>query len=205
MLSDDPVLSIPPYRSSWSRHLHRYQRPFAVSPSCRSKTFLPRFSLLGGDPRRKVSALQRKPLLASLAVLCGWFSLAVFLLFLDGRRSAAQCRREGSILKATLPPLSAGRHFISLRTDRGNLIPLVLPPPDRSSFSSGSLLPAAKGSSPDLPKEIVPVYSIPLMAVKAPRKRPDPQLCYSTLRDRRSTLASPATRDRGDPCDSMTV
>ncbi|PHJ22129.1 hypothetical protein CSUI_004022 [Cystoisospora suis] len=120
-------------------------------------------------------------------------SMDIFL-GIDGRRSAAQCRRQGNILKATLPPLSAGRHFLSLRTNRGNVIPLILPSSNRTSSSSTSLLPVKGSKSLDLTRELTPVYSIPLMAVKAPRKRPEPQLCYSTLRNRTSRpLSASAT------------
>ncbi|PFH38445.1 hypothetical protein BESB_007870 [Besnoitia besnoiti] len=100
---------------------------------------------------------------------------------IDNWRQTCACSVEGELLKGTLPPLPSGRHILMFCTRSGYPIPLLLSP----------LLRGKKDADPTKP--LTPVLSIPLMVVRAPQRRQDPSLCYSTLKSRKERPPSAAT------------
>ncbi|CBZ53575.1 conserved hypothetical protein [Neospora caninum Liverpool] len=95
------------------------------------------------------------------------------VLSIDNWRLRSNCDADATLLKGVLPPLSAGRHFLSVCTRSGYPLALLL----RSTQTDEK-----EKRFKDEFKRIAPVFHMPLMVVRAPRRRQDPQLCYSTLK-----------------------
>ncbi|KFH17143.1 hypothetical protein TGMAS_274120 [Toxoplasma gondii MAS] len=105
------------------------------------------------------------------------------VLSIDNWRVKCNCSTDALLLKGVLPPLPAGRHFLSICTRSGYPLALLL----RSSQTDKK-----DRKDKDEFKRVSPVFNIPFVVVRAPRRRQDPPLCYSTLKPRHETTL-PAT------------